>query len=95
MLVGSLWAEPIPLTCLNLRRAKIKLLAKKSLETGEDCDAIPDSMRQYLAFQALESGKCVGRALPIRSGDPMAAYGIGGGDMLLAAEPNHPSKVGQ
>lgn len=73
------------------RRAKIKLLAKKSIETGEDCDAIPDSMRQYLAYQALESGKGLGGALPIRNGGPMAAYAAG--DMLLAAEPNHPSKV--
>ena len=32
-------------------------MAKKSIETGEDCDAIPDSMRKYLAMQALESGK--------------------------------------
>ena len=75
------------------RRAKIKLLAKKSIETGEDCDAIPDSMRQYLAYQALESGKGLAGALPIRNGGAMAAYAAG--DMLLAAEPNHPSKVGQ
>ena len=26
------------------------MLAKKSIETGEGCDAIPDSMRQYLAM---------------------------------------------
>lgn len=32
------------------RRAKIKMLAKKSIETGEGCDAIPESMRQYLAM---------------------------------------------
>ncbi len=44
----------------NIRRAKIKLLAKKSIETGEDCDAIPESMRQYLAIQAMESGKSLG-----------------------------------
>lgn len=42
------------------RRAKIKLLAKKSLETGEDIDSIPESMRQYLAMQAMESGKGLG-----------------------------------
>ncbi|KAK9454701.1 hypothetical protein V1511DRAFT_511354 [Dipodascopsis uninucleata] len=34
------------------RRAKIKLLAKKSIETGEDYDLIPDSMKQYLAVQS-------------------------------------------
>ncbi|KAI9720981.1 MAG: hypothetical protein M1828_005453 [Chrysothrix sp. TS-e1954] len=43
------------------RRAKIKNLAKKSIETGEDCDVIPESMRKYLAFQALESGKPLSR----------------------------------
>jgi len=39
------------------RRAKIKNLAKRSIETGEDCEAIPESMRKYLAMQAMESGK--------------------------------------
>ncbi|KXX78992.1 Homeobox protein HOY1 [Madurella mycetomatis] len=42
------------------RRAKIKMLAKKSLESGEDMDSIPESMRQYLAMQAMESGKSIG-----------------------------------
>ncbi|KAI5303015.1 hypothetical protein KEM56_000125 [Ascosphaera pollenicola] len=32
------------------RRAKIKMIAKKGIESGEDCDAIPESMRQYLAL---------------------------------------------
>ncbi|KAL2163002.1 hypothetical protein VTH06DRAFT_6838 [Thermothelomyces fergusii] len=41
------------------RRAKIKMLAKKSLENGEDMDSIPESMRQYLAMQAMESGKSI------------------------------------
>jgi hypothetical protein len=41
------------------RRAKIKMLAKKSLESGEDMDSIPESMRQYLAMQAMESGKSI------------------------------------
>ncbi|KAK8189392.1 homeoprotein [Phyllosticta capitalensis] len=39
------------------RRAKIKNLAKKSIESGEDCNDIPESMRRYLAMQAMESGK--------------------------------------
>lgn len=47
----------------KIRRAKIKNLAKKSIETGEDCDAIPESMRKYLAMQALESGKPLVRDL--------------------------------
>ncbi|KAL1953101.1 hypothetical protein VTO42DRAFT_3602 [Malbranchea cinnamomea] len=32
------------------RRAKIKMIAKKGLETGEDCNAVPESMRRYLAL---------------------------------------------
>jgi hypothetical protein len=35
------------------------MLAKKSLESGEDMDSIPESMRQYLAMQAMESGKSI------------------------------------
>lgn len=76
----------------NRRRAKIKLLAKKSIETGEDCDAIPDSMRQYLALQATESGKpFVGDFLGRSNG--MNPYG--GGGMIMSAESNNPGKVGK
>ncbi|KAF2873600.1 hypothetical protein BDV95DRAFT_489327 [Massariosphaeria phaeospora] len=59
------------------RRAKIKNLAKKSIENGDDCNDIPESMRRYLALQAMESGKSnfLGRA-----GGPMAGYASG---MLL------------
>ncbi|GIZ37134.1 hypothetical protein CKM354_000059200 [Cercospora kikuchii] len=39
------------------RRAKIKNIAKRSIESGEDCDSIPESMRQYLAMQAYGPGK--------------------------------------
>ncbi|KAF2103861.1 hypothetical protein NA57DRAFT_30124 [Rhizodiscina lignyota] len=63
------------------RRAKIKNIAKKSIESGEDCDGIPESMRRYLALQAMESGKSLGRELLARNG--MAAYGNG---MLLNTE---------
>ncbi|KAI9838224.1 MAG: hypothetical protein M1838_004651 [Thelocarpon superellum] len=73
------------------RRAKIKLLAKKSIETGEDCDAIPESMRQYLALQAIESGKPLGRSFPGRNGGPLDPFGNAG--LLLNAESNNPSKV--
>ncbi|KAI9796859.1 MAG: hypothetical protein M1825_006496 [Sarcosagium campestre] len=73
------------------RRAKIKLLAKKSIETGEDCEGIPESMRQYLALQALESGKSLGRNFLGRSADPLAAFG--GNNMLLNGDANNPSKV--
>lgn len=78
---------------MSTRRAKIKLLAKRSLETGEECDAIPDSMRQYLAFQAMESSRALGRSLPIRGGDALAAYR--GGDMFPGAENHNPTKVGE
>jgi hypothetical protein len=63
------------------RRAKIKNIAKKSIESGEDCNDIPESMRRYLALQAMESGKTLGRDFLCRTGGGMAAYG--GGAMLL------------
>ena len=75
------------------RRAKIKLIAKKSIENGEDCNDIPESMRQYLALQAIESGKPLVRGFPGRPGGPMAAYGNGG--MLLGADSSNPGKVGK
>ena len=71
------------------RRAKIKLLAKKSIETGEDCDAIPDSYRNYLALQAMESGKPLARNFLAQ---PMGEYGNG---IILGAESQAPPKVGQ
>jgi len=74
------------------RRAKIKLLAKKSIETGEDCDAIPESMRQYLAVQAMETGKPFGRSFLARPGGPMAAFGNHG--LPFNAESSNSSKVG-
>ncbi|KAL2168736.1 hypothetical protein VTG60DRAFT_6907 [Thermothelomyces hinnuleus] len=62
------------------RRAKIKMLAKKSLENGEDMDSIPESMRQYLAMQAMESGK----SIPVFFGRnglmPYGQHGMAGGD---------------
>jgi hypothetical protein len=59
------------------RRAKIKLMAKKSLETGEDIDSIPESMRAYLAMQAMESGKGIGTAFLGRTGlGPYNASGV-------------------
>jgi len=63
------------------RRAKIKNIAKKSIESGEDCNDIPESMRRYLALQAMESGKTLGRDFFCRTGGGMAAYGSGA--MLL------------
>lgn len=71
------------------RRAKIKLMAKKSLETGEDIDMIPESMRTYLAMQAAESGKNLGGAFFGRPG--MSPYGPGG--MLLGGDQSGQGKV--
>ncbi|CAH0020977.1 unnamed protein product [Clonostachys rhizophaga] len=68
------------------RRAKIKNLAKKSLETGEDIDSIPESMRAYLAMQAMESGKGLGGNYFGRTG--LSPFGHGG---VLLGDPN--SKV--
>ncbi|KAG8530336.1 uncharacterized protein KY384_004838 [Bacidia gigantensis] len=72
------------------RRAKIKLLAKKSIETGEDCDAIPESMRQYLANQALESGKPLTRDFLGRSTNQMSTYGGGG---MYFGDPSTSGKI--
>ena len=68
------------------------MLAKKSIETGEDCDNIPESMRQLLAMQAMESGKPFPRQLLGRAGAPMTPYGSG--NMLMNGDPNGTGKVG-
>ena len=73
------------------RRAKIKLLAKKSIETGEDYDAIPESYRQYLALQAMDSGKPLNRNFLARNG-PMAGYGT---NLFLSNDHASPQKVGK
>jgi len=56
------------------------MMAKKSLETGEDINDMPESMRQYLQMQAMESGKGFGYfgrtgLLPY---SPQGALGEGG-----------------
>ncbi|KAF4589645.1 hypothetical protein GQ602_003534 [Ophiocordyceps camponoti-floridani] len=71
------------------RRAKIKMLAKKSLETGEDIDSIPESMRAYLAMQAMESGKGLGGSYLGRTG--LLPFGHGG--MLLGGDQASQGKV--
>jgi hypothetical protein len=68
------------------RRAKIKNLVKKSIENGEDSNDIPDSMRRYLAMQALETGKPLGRDFMIPR--------FGTGDLNLAAFETPSNKVG-
>lgn len=62
------------------------MLAKKSIETGEGCDSIPESMRHYLAMQ-FDPTKPATR-------DPFgcsAGYGAPG---MYANESNHSGKVG-
>ncbi|KAL4764024.1 homeobox domain-containing protein [Aspergillus foveolatus] len=66
------------------RRAKIKMLAKKSIETGEGCDSIPESMRQYLAMQ-FDPSKPGAR-------DP---FGRTGGYGANGAYPNEPTPTGK
>ncbi|KAL4788278.1 hypothetical protein BJX76DRAFT_172438 [Aspergillus varians] len=66
------------------RRAKIKMLAKKSIETGEGCDSIPESMRQYLAMQ-FDPSKPGSR-------DP---FGRTGGYGNNGAFPNEPTPSGK
>ena len=69
------------------------MLAKKSIETGEDCDAIPESMRTYLANQAMESGKPLGREfLGVRSPGYMNTYGSG---MVMNPDSSQPGKIGK
>ncbi|PGH21664.1 hypothetical protein AJ80_03097 [Polytolypa hystricis UAMH7299] len=62
------------------RRAKIKMIAKKGIETGEDCDAIPESMRQYLALH-FDPTKSHARNLFNRSS------GYGSGDAINESSP--------
>jgi hypothetical protein len=67
------------------------MIAKKSLETGEDLDNIPESLRQLLAMQAMESGRPFPHQL-LRPGGPVAQYGSGG--MLMNGDPTAQGKVG-
>ncbi len=68
------------------------MMAKKTLETGEDGDNMPESLRQLLAMQAMESGRPFPRQL-LRPGGPMAQYGSGG--MLMNGDPTAQTKVGR
>ena len=68
------------------------MMAKKGIDNGEDCDSIPESMRQLLAMQAMESGKPFAPHLLGRPQGPMAPYGSGG--MLMNGDPNGSGKVG-
>ncbi|KAF7712613.1 Homeobox transcription factor RfeB-like protein [Penicillium ucsense] len=67
------------------RRAKIKMLAKKSIETGEGCDNIPESMRHYLAMQ-FDPSKPGAR-------DPLGRAAGYGGPGIYASDANSSGKV--
>ena len=77
------------------RRAKIKLLAKKSIETGEDCDSIPESMRAYLAIQEFQNGKPNARDFYGSLGRAPGTMNAHGGGMLMNADSSSPGKVGR
>jgi hypothetical protein len=66
-------------------------LAKKSIETGEDFDNIPEGMRQYLALQAMEPGKSLGGNFIGRHG--LNPYGNGG--MFMGGDQGPQGKVGE
>lgn len=76
---------------MQFRRAKIKNVAKKAIENGDDCNDIPESMRRYLALQAMESGKSMGTSFLSRTSASMAGYGSG---MLLNTD-SASAKVGE
>lgn len=67
------------------RRAKIKNLVKKSIENGEDSNEIPESMRRYLAMQAMETGKPLGRDFMLPR--------FGAGNLALGAFDSPSNKV--
>ena len=75
------------ITLNYIRRAKIKMLAKKSIETGEGCDSIPESMRQYLAMQ-FDPSKPGSR-------DPFGRTGGYGSNGVYPTESNPTGKVGK
>jgi hypothetical protein len=66
------------------------MIAKKSIETGEDCDSIPESMRQYLAMQ-FDPNKPGGRDLFGRAG-ALGGYGPTG---ALPGDGSHSGKIGK
>lgn len=62
------------------------MLAKKSIETGEGCDSLPESMRHYLAMQ-FDPNKAGAR-------DPFGRTGAYGPPSMYANETNPSGKVG-
>jgi hypothetical protein len=68
------------------------MIAKKNAGSGDEIDVFPDSMRQVLAMQALESGRPFPRHLLGRTGAPMGQTGSGG--MALGGDASVTGKVG-
>ena len=69
------------------------MIAKKSIETGENCDQVPESYRNYLTIQALESGKPLARQFLVQSAGGMGSYSNGG--TFMGGESSNPQKVGE
>lgn len=66
-------------------------MARKSIENGEDCESIPESMRRHLAMQAMDSGKVW---FPGMMGAPSAYGAYNNGAMALNTDASS-GKVGK
>ncbi|RMD41978.1 hypothetical protein DV735_g3194, partial [Chaetothyriales sp. CBS 134920] len=73
------------------RRAKIKMMAKKSIEGIDDGSDIPDSMRHLLAMQAMEAGRPFPRQLMGRASAAPMPYGPA--PLPMSGDPNGANKV--
>ena len=67
------------------------MLTKKSIETGEDVDGLPESTRQILALQGLAPHKHFAHHMFNRPGAPLTQYGTG---MLMTGDVNGTVKTG-
>ena len=66
------------------------MMAKKGLDTGDDMDRMPDSIR-YLAIQAMHEG----RPIPQFMGRPGQPVSYGSGNMFMGGDINNSGKVGK
>lgn len=69
------------------------MMAKKGVDSVEDIDHIPESMRQLFAMQAMREGKPFPPHLMQGPGVPLAAYGSG--LMPMGTDINNSGKVGK
>jgi len=67
-------------------------MARKSIENGEDCESIPESMRRHIAMQAMESGKAF---FPGLLGTSPAGYGSYGNPSMSLNTDAAAGKVGE